>query len=468
MFASESRAFGFGVFHFALAALVTIHALLRKRDVPAAIGWIGMAWLAPVFGPLLYFAFGINRVRRRAQRLKGAARGGEAPRPGGLASVGAIERLAAAVGAITGQERAVGEVVEILHCGDEAYPRMLAAIEDAKFSIRLATYIFRADELGRQFVAALARAQARGVATRVLIDGFGGGFIFSTAYRALRGQGVPTARFLHSVMPWKMPFLDLRLHKKCLAVDGAIVFVGGLNIARENLMAARPRSPVRDVHFRVEGTVARQIEQQFDDDWAFTTGEAPIDVPTARIEKQNSGASARAIVSGPDQDVDQIVLVLLSAIQSARRSIRIITPYFLPDEQILTALRLAALRGVEVHVVVPTANNHILVAWAMPAHIRPLLRTGVRVWRGPPPFDHTKLMTVDDEWSLIGSANWDIRSLRLNFELTMELYGMQIATQLSQIIDSRRIQPITPEEIDARPYLIQLRDAAARLAMPYI
>jgi cardiolipin synthase len=457
-----------GLFHFICAAWVTVHALLNKRDAPAAIGWIGIAWLAPLFGPLLYFGFGINRVKRRAQRLKGAARGGGTRFTTTPAPASAIDKLATAIGHITGQERAVGDVTDILHCGDEAYPRMLEAIEGAKISIRLATYIFRADELGRQFIEALARARRRGVAIRVLIDGFGGGFVLAPAYHALRRSGVPTARFLHSLLPWKMAYLDLRLHKKCLVVDGAIGFVGGLNIGGENLLEARPRHPVRDVHFRVTGTVLRQVEQQFDDDWSFATGEPPMEIAVVAAEPRNSGLPARAIVSGPDQDVDQIVLVLLSAIQSARHSIRIITPYFLPDEQILTALQLAALRGVEVDVVVPAVNNHILVAWAMRPHIRPLLRNGVRVWRGPPPFDHTKLMTVDDEWGLIGSANWDTRSLRLNFELTLELYGMQIASQLSQIIDSRRVQRITQEEIDARPHLAKLRDAAARLAMPYI
>ena len=187
-----------------------------------------------------------------------------------------------------------------------------------------------------------------------------------------------------------------------------------------------------------------------------------------RREPASGGSAARTIVAGPDQEVDQLVLVLLSAINLARRSIRIATPYFLPDEQLVTALQLAVLRGVDVHLVLPSHNNHRLVAWAAQTHIRPLLQSGCHLWRSAPPFDHSKLMTIDGSWSLIGSANWDMRSLRLNFELTVEFYDTDLAGKLAGIIDARCVQPITLEEIDKGPLPVRLRDAAARLAMPYI
>ncbi len=192
-----------------------------------------------------------------------------------------------------------------------------------------------------------------------------------------------------------MPFLDLRLHKKSLIVDGRSAFVGGLNIGAENLIAMRPKAPVRDTHFHVEGTIVQQIEQEFDDDWSFTTSEEAMGTGAARQKPASSGSAARTIASGPDQEVDQLVLVLLFAINLARRSIRIATPYFLPDEQLITALQLAVLRGVDVHLVVPLNINHRLVAWAVETHIRPLLEIGCHLWRSPPPFDHSKLMTID-------------------------------------------------------------------------
>ena len=377
------------------------------------------------------------------------------------------ERLKAAIGKITDQDMASGKVAAVLDCGDQAYPQMLVAVESAKFDVRLSTYIFRTDDVGLQFIDGLTRAHHRGFKIRVLIDGFGGGFLTSSAYRQLRRQGVPVSRFLQSILPWKMPFLDLRLHKKSLAVDGSCAFVGGLNISAEKVIASRPGSPVRGTHFRLQGTVVRQIEQEFDDDWSFATGEETIGrglAPPAALAPRAAGT----IAAGPDQEVDQLVLVFLSAINLARRSIMIATPYFLPDEQIVTALQLAVLRGVDVRLVLPGENNPRLVAWAAQTHMRTLLQAGCHVWRSAPPFDHSKLMTIDGAWSLIGSANWDMRSLRLNFELTIEHYDSDLARNLAQIIDARCVQPITLEEIDKRPFILKLRDAATRLSMSYI
>jgi cardiolipin synthase len=441
---------------------------MTKRDVPAAIGWIGLAWLAPVLGSLLYAGFGVNRVKRRARRLKGRVRTGGSLSGGDVSPNDPLARLRAAVGRITGRELAAGKVAAILDCGDQAYPEMLAAIERAKVHLRLCSYIFRADEVGLQFIDALARAHRRGVRTRVLIDGFGGGFLRSPAYHRLRDHGVPVFRFLHSTLPWKMPFLDLRLHKKCLVVDGDSAFVGGLNIGDENVIARQPAAPVRDTHFRIEGPIVRQIEEEFDDDWLFATGEGPIATDLAPQATGSCQAQARAIVAGPDQETDQLVLIFLSAINLAQRSIRIVTPYFLPEEQLITALQLAVLRGVDVHIFLPARNNHRLVAWAAQTHIRPLLEAGCHFWRGPPPFDHSKLMTIDGVWNLIGSANWDMRSLRLNFELAVEVYDPELGARLAEIIDARRARPITLDDIDSRRFIIKLRDAAARLAMPYI
>src|SRR6202453_120059 len=319
-----SRPFFAGLLHIAIAGAVTVHTLTHKREVPAAIAWIGMAWLTPILGALLYVGFGINRVKRRARRLKGPVADFDAPLTGDISSMDPMERLKVAVGNITGQEMAVGKVIAVLECGDQGYPQMLAAIAAAKSSIRLTTFIFRTDEIGMQFVDALVAAHRRGVKVRVLIDGFGGGFLRSSAYHRLHSQGVPVARFLHSLLPWKMPFLDLRLHKKVLVIDGITAFVGGLNIGAENVLALRRKSPVRDLHFQVEGTIVQQVEQEFDDDWSFTTGEAPTETPSP--PEATPGAAARVIVSGPDQEVDQLVLVLLAAVNAARRSIRIATP----------------------------------------------------------------------------------------------------------------------------------------------
>jgi cardiolipin synthase len=453
------------VAHICSAGLVTIHTLLRKRDVPASIGWIGLAWLAPFVGAVLYVSFGVNRVRRRARRLKGGDL-----RPAYQGRQGApddpLADLETAIGAVTRIAPTPGKVAAVLFCGDAGYPQMLAAIEAAQKSIRLATFIFRADEAGGRFIDALGAAKRRGVNVHVLIDGFGGGFLRSPAYERLRAEGIVAARFMHSLWPWKMAFLNLRLHKKILAVDGKVAFIGGLNIGDENVMASQPKAPVTDHHFKVLGPLINEIERVFDEDWHFVTGQRPPRSPPAP-DIEGAGLS-RAIPSGPDQETDHLALVLLCAVNSARRTIRVATPYFLPDEQLVTALRLAALRGVQVDIVLPADNNHPFVAWAAQAHVRPILESGCHIWFNPPPFDHSKLMTIDGAWSLVGSANWDARSLRLNFEITAEFRDAELAAELERIIDVRRGRRLTVADLDARPLPVKLRDAAIRLALPYI
>ncbi|GLK81524.1 cardiolipin synthase [Methylopila turkensis] len=461
----------FSLTHVAAAVAATAHVLMNKRDVRAAIGWIGVVWLSPIFGALLYVGFGVNRVHRKARRLRGMKQSHAFGKGGGADEDSPRARLALAIEAISGLPLRAATVDQVLRAGDEGYPEMLAAIDRAKTSVELSTFIFRVDEVGERFIAALTRAHKRGVAVRVLIDGMGGGFFLSRAYRRLRAEGVPAARFLHSVLPWRMPLLDLRLHKKALIVDDAVAFVGGLNIAAENVLEKPTAEPVQDVHFRVSGGVVRQIAASFDDDWTFATGEeAPerdfaAHRPAARPERS---ARMRAIPSGPDLAIDQLALVLQAAIASARSSIRIATPYFLPEEPLLTALQLAALRGVEVTLTTPERNNHRMVAWAFEAHVRPLIEAGCRLYRSPPPFDHSKLMTVDDEWCLIGSANWDARSLRLNFELAVEVYDAELAGTLSKMIQEKCGARITIEEIDGRPLPAKLRDATVRLMAPYL
>ncbi len=452
-----------------LAAVVTVHVLLSKREVASAVGWIGFAWFAPVVGSVSYFVFGVNRVQRRAQRLRAPVLrlGGHAawPSPDDDDHLDPLDR---GVGRITGRAILPGNVVQLYQDGDEAYPAMLAAIAAAGRSVGLSSYIFRNDEWGGRFIDALTEAHARGVAVRVLIDGVGGGWLLSRAYYRLRRQHVPAARFLHSLLPWRMPFLNLRSHKKILVVDGSVGFTGGMNIGAENVLASRPSAPVQDTHFQVTGPVVAQLTEAFAQDWAFATEEDLRGDTWFPDIAGRGGAPARVIDSGPDEDVEKIEFTVLQAVSCARETIAIMTPYFLPDERLITALSLASMRGVAVDVVVPERSDRVVVDWAVHANIGPLLSDGVRIWRSPAPFRHSKLMVVDGEWCLIGSCNWDIRSFRLNFELCLEIYGRELAASLATLMQRNRGPALTQAELDARPLALRLRDAGTRLLLPYL
>lgn len=452
-----------------LAILVTLHILLRKREVASAVGWIGLVWFAPILGAITYVIFGVNRVRRRARLLRPEdSAGARRPTLQGAGIEGNLAALADGIARIAGRPLLSATVIAPCENGDETYPAMLAAIAAAQRSIGLSSYIFRDDEWGRKFIAALAEAERRGVAVRVLIDGIGGGWLRSAAYHALRRQGVPAARFMHSPLPWRMPFINLRNHKKVLVLDGRAGFTGGMNIADENVLATHPKVPVQDLHFRVAGPVVCQLVEAFAQDWEFATGETLDGDAWFPDIAFDPGRPARVIDAGPDEDLEKIEFAVLQAVSCAHTSIAVMTPYFLPDERLVTAVALAAMRGVAVDLVIPEQSNHRLVDWATRANIGPLLNAGVRIWRSPLPFHHAKLMVVDGQWSLIGSSNWDIRSFRLNFELCMEVYDQELATRLGAMMAQNYRHALTQEELDARKLPLRIRDAASRLMLPYL
>ncbi|MHC4434676.1 MAG: phospholipase D-like domain-containing protein, partial [Planctomycetota bacterium] len=309
----------------------------------------------------MYCVLGINRVSRRAARLsQGVVRHEDVVGRATLnvAEVGGnIAIVAALVERVTHRRLARGNAVSILRNGDEAYPAMLAAIRGARHSVALASYIFRVDNAGLSFVDALVEARSRGVEIRVLVDGVGAGYFFSPIVRRLKKEGIPVARFLHNWVPWRMPFLNIRNHNKILVVDGAIGFTGGLNIGAENVVALRPANPVCDVHFRVEGPVVSQLMLTFAEDWDFTTREL-LDDDVWWPDLAPLGAlSARGISSGPDQDIGTLEAMLATAAAAARRRLRITTPYFLPDEHLMSTIASAALGGVEVDIVLPERSD---------------------------------------------------------------------------------------------------------------
>ncbi|HEX6840131.1 MAG TPA: phospholipase D-like domain-containing protein [Stellaceae bacterium] len=456
--------------YVALAAGVTMHVLLHKRDIGASIGWIGLAWLSPILGSVLYVIFGVNRVKRRAIRLYDAQRATEAAKtpPASATRDDHLAPLEHAGCRITERPVEGGNAITLLSNGDAAYPKMLAVIDAAHASVALSSYIFRADTAGMRFIEALIRAHQRGVAVRIIIDGIGGGYFLSRTYRRLRRAGVPVARFLHSPLPWRMPVLNLRSHKKLLVVDGRIAFTGGLNIAGENVLGDRPRHPVQDLHFSFEGPVVAQLSETFAADWLFVADEELSgNTWFPRLDARGDGA-ARAIVSGPDQDLEKIEFMILEAIACARQSIKIMTPYFLPDDRLVTALALTAMRGVAVDIIAPERGDHRILEWAMRAHIAPLIDAGCRLWSNPPPFNHAKIMTIDGSWCLIGSANWDTRSFRLNFELNMEVYHSDLVAQVDALMAAKQSRLITAADLDRRSLPIRLRDNAARLMLPYL
>lgn len=469
------------VLDLVIVLIASSHVILNKRDTRAATAWVGLIWLVPFIGAMLYVLLGINRIERRAKELRaGATPYGvpldDAPRaPADLDRELGVEQArfvehARVVSSVTRWPLLVGNSVQTLIDGDEAYPAMVNAMREAKTSISFVSYIFEADGVGAELVDALADAYARGVEVRVLIDDVGTRYARPRIHRVLAKRGVPVARFLPALLPRSFTHFNLRNHCKIMVVDGRIGFTGGMNIRQDCVLESNPKAPTRDLHFAVRGPVVAQLQETFAKDWAFTTGEKLVGAEWFPELEPRGQVFARGIIDGPDRDIYNLERVFLAAITAARRSIRIVTPYFLPDRVLLQALDLAAQRGVEVDVVVPEVGNLPVVRWAMWGSYRAVLRGSVRLWLTPPPFDHSKLLVVDSYWVSIGSSNWDPRSLRLNFEFNLECYDDALGRELDALARERRdaARLLTIEELDARALPLQLRDGAARLLTPYL
>ena len=464
-----------------IALLTSCHAILHKRDSRAATLWVLCIWFVPLLGPVLYLSLGINRIRRRAVAMREAAEQDAllpetaepvVPPPAEVLPPAAshLRTLAQLVGRVVARPLIPGNRLETLVNGDAAYPAMLAAIDGASRSVSLGTYIFDNDRSGRRFVDALGAAVKRGVQVRVLIDDVGARYSLPSTVHPLRHARVPVARFLPTLAPWRLMTMNLRLHRKIMVVDGRVGFTGGMNLREGNLVAQNPRSPVQDLHFQLEGPAVAQLQEAFAADWAFATKEV-LDGETWFPRLAPSGSViARAIPDGPDEDFENLRLTILGALACAETSVQILTPYFLPDPAVVSALNVAALRGVRVDIILPARSNLPFVHWASRAMWWQVLRRGCHVWLTPPPFDHSKLMVVDGQWALVGSANWDARSLRLNFEFNLECYDYGLATRLEAFLRRKLAgaREITLQEVDSRNVPQRLRDGSARLLTPYL
>lgn len=458
------------------------HALLFKRDSRAALVWTSISLTLPLVGPFLYWCIGINRISRRARnwqesgrRVSGTSiyplKEGEEEYGTNIflpPSAGRLRDLRVLADRVIATPIRDGNRIIMFENGDNAYPAMLAAILRAKESINLSSYIFEADGIGAEFVRSLKEAAARGIAVRVIIDAVGEKYSRRSLAKAFQNSKVLLARFLplrHGA------YINLRNHRKLLIIDGREAFTGGMNIRNRHILsAADPGQAVRDLHFSVLGPVVADLQRSFLEDWFFVTGERldnPLFFP--QIESQGS-AIVRCISDGPDKEFRKLEQLIFGALSCARRSVYIMTPYFIPDRSMISALITTTLRGVDVRVVMPGQNNLPFVKWACQALLWELLACGVRFYYQPPPFVHTKLIFVDDVWTLIGSANMDARSLRLNFELNLSVLEPSFAEPVKEYFEQAftSSHEITLDEIENRSLPVRLRDNFCRLFSPYL
>lgn len=465
-----------------LPLVLSYHIIMTKNDVRSAIGWVGLVWLVPFIGVILYLMLGINRIQRKAARVRLAnsdakiqnlgMENNKTPKLDGLAHFDSgFQAHVRLVDNIGRMPMTMGNHIKPLHGGDEAFPSMLAEIERSKKSIVLASYIFGSDEIGGSIAEALVRASKRGVDVRVLIDGVGEHYSWPLASWMLRKAGVKVARFNKSFLPWKMAYFNLRNHRKIIIVDGKVGFTGGMNLRSSRRVKSSSDKQIMDFHFLIKGPLIEQMMMVFLEDWRFSTGEAvEINELISKQEVSSDGVLARGLPDGPDEDIDKVSWVLQSILGASKKSVKIVTPYFLPDRLLIKAINFAALRGVDVEIYLPEENNLPFVNWASQVQYSQLIKSGCKIFLTKPPFDHSKLMVVDHSWVLFGSTNWDPRSLRLNFEFNVECFDKVMAQDVLSHINELKTgaKAVTTKTIANTSTLVKLRNGIAWLFSPYL
>ena len=457
--------------HAGPAAYSVFHILLYKRDSRAALGWIMSCLFIPYGGPIAYFFFGVNRVRSRASSIKRrlfkipfesgyAKRSIQHINSFGLDSIG--ER-------ITGTKLTPGNDVSIFHNGDEAYPAMLAAIKSAKKRILLITYILKTDHTGNEFIDALSEAVKRGIEVKVIIDGIGEWYSWKKPSKRLRALGIEVAKFTPPrILPPNI-YINMRNHRKLLIVDNTTAFAGGMNISDDHRqMPMQPRR-ITDIHFSFNGPIVKDLIGIFYDDWLIAS-QSKMDCPFPAAEPQPDGYHCRVIPEDPDEAMDALSLTLQSVISAAKNTVDIMTPYFIPSREMIASLQSASMRGVRVRIILPAKNNLIYIHWANRNMLTELLLWNVEIFYQPAPFCHSKLLCIDDHYALVGSANIDPRSLRLNYELGVEIFSHTVNKELTQHFDEiiAKSEAISDKDLANRSVPVRLRDSFMSLLSPYL
>ena len=470
----------FEVIAFALIPFV----LIRRKEPSSTIAWILALVFLPAVGAILFVAFGRDRMRLPARRKREldalvlaelaahapsvVAIPGEALLAPGLTE---LELSLFRVGAQLTQGRpSGGNLVTPLFGGNETYDAMSVAIDAARHHVHAEFYLIRNDATGEWFKERLVAAARRGVEVRLLCDAFGCFALHASYVRELRKAGVRVATFLPMRSLLLQP-VNLRNHRKIIVVDGEVAFTGGLNIGDEYRGQMAGVGAWRDVHVRIEGPAARDLQRIFIQDWTFASKETLVPSSYFPASPPARGDAMIAIVpSGPDTRAEAIERLFFGAIAGARDRVWMTTPYFVPDQAITVAMELAAMRGVNVKLILPHHSNHAVTFHAGRSFYDPLLEAGVELYEFLPGMVHAKTMLIDRAVSLVGSANMDLRSFRLNFEVHALAHDASLASRLEQTFsrDLAESKLVALADWRNRPARARIYEGAARLVSPML
>jgi cardiolipin synthase len=468
---------GLDIVGYVFAFFLIPRIILERRHPSATLAWMLGIALLPLIGIPLYFLIGVRRVRRNirakiavvatvASSLSHRLRPEELPTVIG-------ERCGRVLLAAGTPPPTEGNRVTFLRSGDEAYEAILSLIGSARDHLHAQFFILDVDPVGRRFIQALAARAREGIRVRLLLDAVGSWRALRRTVRPLREAGGEVEAFMPAFPLHRRWSAHLRNHRKLLISDGRKAFTGGMNIGKKYMGPRTSKEQWRDIAAEIEGPALRDLQTLFLDDWAFATEETlpPGDffpTPVRFAEGDPPPCALQVVASGPDRAARPIYEGVFAAFTAARRRLWIETPYFVPDDGIGAALRNAALRGVDVRLIVPGTSDLRIVTLAGRSYFDEMMASGVRIHLYRPTNLHSKVLVVDDDVGVIGSPNVDMRSFFLNFELGVFLYDRPQIEVLADgfLKDLENSETVDPVRFAERARSLQLLEDTCRIFSP--
>lgn len=457
-----------------LALLTAVHAVMQNRTAQGATAWVISLVTFPIVSLPLYWLFGrgkfqgyVNLRRAGDRELREIVRKLLQYAPQFVVKAGGARTEFDAVNRLISMPFTRANDARLLIDGEAAFGAMLDAIDRASDYVLLEFFIVHDDQLGRELAKRLRAAVARGVRVYFLYDEIGSHWISRRYLRDLTQAGV-TIRAFNTIRGWRKWFqLNFRNHRKIVVADGRYAFVGGLNVGDEYMGRLRKFGNWRDTHLQIEGPAVQCVQMAFLEDWYWATGTVP-EMNWEPVEATSGDMRVLPVATGPADDVETCGLFFVQMINAARKRIWITSPYFVPDLHVITALVLAALRGVEVRVMLPEKADHLLVYLSGFSFIEDVDEQGVDFYRYQDGFMHQKVMLIDDDAAVIGTANFDNRSFRLNFEISILVNDRQFASSVEGMLEADFEKCVRAEvdDFQRRPFWFRVAVRFARLMAP--
>lgn len=464
--------------------LATFVVFLERRDAASTWAWLLVLFFVPVVGFILYLIFGQNLSRKKIFEWKdqkkigiieitetqtSMLRDGDFPFHDEKTSKyrDLIYMLLVNDSAVLSQDNKV----DIFTDGNDKFRSLMVDMRAAKDHIHLVYYIVRDDRLGNELISLLTEKAKEGVEVRLLYDAMGSRRLSKNFLKPLTEAGGKVSAFFPAVIPHLNLQVNYRNHRKLAIIDGHTGYIGGFNIGDEYLGLNKKFGYWRDTHLRIYGKAVFAMQTRFILDWNQASQSKISYEERMFPEIASIGSTDVQIVSsGPDSEWEQIKYGYLKLINSAKKSIDIQTPYFIPDASMIDALKIAVLSGVNVRLMIPNKPDHMFVYWATYSYVGELLKTGARVFIYENGFVHAKTMIVDCKLATVGTANIDVRSFRLNFEVNAFLYDHLLAERLTEVFekDVELSRELTYSEYLKRPKIIRFKESISRLLSPVL